>query len=146
MPENQPDPIEIASPIRASILEENPNAPNPFESPQADMESLRQMLETNNLVKNGFKLILASCFVFGSLGAVIGLLCGVLVPEYYQAVFNREAGEIVEWKVGLGLGLTQGVVIGVVVGCVVLLSAAWYKSRIRTSVNEEIGELGKSHR
>ena len=118
--------------------------PNPYEAPDAENAALNRMLATDNLIKRGFKIVFCSGAFFGLFGAMLGGGLGLLIPGYYRAVIpGGDRTDFVPWHVGLGLGFTQGIVAGLLVGCVVLLSAAWYKSRIRTMVEHRMEEVAK---
>ena len=68
-------------------------------------------------------------------------MIGLLLPQYYDAMFPRLNGMAGQhWKLGAGLGVTQGLVGGSVVGCVVLLSTAWYKSRMSNSIAQMVAQ------
>lgn len=121
----------------------NPS-PNPYQSPEGENEALRKMLASDELVKRGFKIIFCSAAFCGLIGAAVGGGLGAFTPGYYRAVIpGGDRTDFVPWQVGLGLGFTQGLILGLIVGCVVLLSAAWYKSRIRTMVEHQMKERKK---
>lgn len=119
-------------------MEPTISTPNPYEAPK---QLIKEAFDTDKLLKKGFLTVIASTVFFGVMGCGVGGLLGVLVPDYYQTVFRFSApyGEV--WKIGAGLGLTQGLVAGIVVGCVVLLSTAWYKSRMNSSVAQMLAQL-----
>ena len=75
------------------------------------------------------------------MGCSVGGLLGVLLPDYYRTVFRFSAPNSEVWKIGAGLGLTQGLVAGIAIGCVVLLSTAWYKSRMNNSVAQMLAQF-----
>ena len=112
---------------------------NPYQAPAS--EQLETSL-SNQLAYKGFGLVIASTFIFGIGGALIGLLLGLITPAYYESVFDLALADEA-WQVGLGLGLTQGLVCGIIVGCVVLLASAWYRSRIRAGLLPQIQALEK---
>lgn len=102
---------------------------------------MKEALDTNNLLRKGFITVFVSSVFFGVLGCVVGGMIGFLLPEYYRTVFRIDIHTSEVWKLGAGLGLTQGLVAGIAVGCVVLLSTAWYKSRMNNSVALMIAQL-----
>lgn len=110
---------------------------NPYNAP-AD-EKLNQALGNNQLIFGSLKLIVISGLMFGAFGALIGWVLAVLTPGYYRSVFNADNSDI--WQIGVGLGLTQGLFAGLVVGCVVVLAAAWYRSRVKTGILREIHDF-----
>lgn len=86
--------------------------------------------------------MVASALFFGLFGGGMGLLIGLFLPDYYVSIFRSvDFDQIEPWKLGTGLGLTQGSVAGVVIGCVVLLSTAWYKSRMNNSLVQMMAQV-----
>ena len=67
--------------------------------------------------------VLATTGLFGLLGAVVGVVLGTLLPDYYIGVFGLKGESPI--AVGFGLGLTQGFILGVIVGVVVLVLQIW---------------------
>jgi len=71
------------------------------------------------------------------LGALLGLMIAVFVPDYYRTVLrlanDSPAGII---GVGIVLGATQGLVTGIGVGIAIIAIYAWYLTRRRKIVND----------
>lgn len=82
-------------------------------------------------VVRGFATTIASGFVFCLLGAGFGYLLGVVAPDYYRTVFRVPPEiEFDPTQAGLGLGATQGLGVGLLIGLVIVVSVAWYHSRM----------------
>lgn len=100
-------------------------------------EDVVNAFRSDRLLKLGLITVIASTLFFGFGGGLVGWLLGLLAPDYYRVTVdlgpNTDATQV-----GLGLGVTQGAFAGVIVGCVVLLSTAWYKSRIQKAVLNQI--------
>lgn len=109
---------------------------NPYQSPQQAADQLNRALGGGMLYR-GLVLIVLATLLFGLGGALVGLGLGALAPDYYRAVFDLPPDRSV-WQIGLGLGFTQGLLAGLAVGCVVLLASAWYRSRIRQGLLEQL--------
>jgi hypothetical protein len=80
--------------------------------------------------RRAFALVFGCTALCGTVGCLLGYALGVLAPGYYRAVF--EGGYDPGFdpvQVGPGLGLTQGLGAGLVVGVIVVLAAAWPRSR-----------------
>jgi hypothetical protein len=89
----------------------------------------------------GFVTIVMSSLFFGFMGGLIGMLIGLLIPQYYETIYpglSRIGGD--PWKMGVALGAVQGLVAGICVGSVVLLSTAWYKSRMTNSITQMVAQ------
>ncbi len=122
------------NPLETAISE-----PNPFEAPQ---KFIREALKTDRLLLRGFLTVAASAFFFGLFGGIAGLLIGMFLPDFFLSIFRSVDFDRIEpWKMGMGLGVTQGLVAGAVVGCVVLLSTAWYKSRMNNSMVQMMAQI-----
>jgi len=67
-----------------------------------------------------FTIIAATAGGCAVLGALLGYLIGVLLPDYYHAVFDDTSLNTLQ--VGVGLGLTQGLGAGLAVGVLVVLA------------------------
>ena len=81
-------------------------------------------------ITKAIKCIVASVFACGFAGLGLGLLLGVVVPDYSRAMFATGVDPRFDpIAVGIGLGLTQGLGVGVIVGCVITLAVAWSSSR-----------------
>ena len=67
-----------------------------------------------------------SAFLFCFIGAIIGYATGVLMPEYYQSMFNKshEPG-FDAVAVGLGEGLLRGFMWGTYIGIVLAGLQMW---------------------
>ena len=82
-------------------------------------------------VLRGFVITLASGFGFSGLGALAGYVLAVLAPDYYRTMFHIRPETVFNpVQVGLGLGLTEGAAVGLVLGVVIVITVAWYDSRI----------------
>jgi predicted ribosomally synthesized peptide with SipW-like signal peptide len=82
-------------------------------------------------VLRGFVITLISGISFAVIGAVAGYLLGSFAPDYYRVMFRVPPD--VSFNVshaGLGLGVTQGFAAGCVVGLVIVVTVAWYNSRV----------------
>lgn len=84
-------------------------------------------------VSRGFTIVVASALSFALAGGLVGWLLGTLAPDYYRVVFHLPDGAFNLPLLGVALGLTQGLTAGVIVGAVIVLSVAWYNSRIDRS-------------
>ncbi len=80
-------------------------------------------------VIRGFLITLASGFAGGVMGLGIGFLLGRFAPDYYRVMFRMPI-DLDPTQAGIGLGLTQGLGAGLMVGLVIVLTVAWYESRI----------------
>lgn len=77
-----------------------------------------------------FAIVIGSSLFFGAAGAVIGLLLGVFVPQFYQVVLYHRAENISDYRlVGGALGLTQGLMVGIGVGLVIIVAICWLQGR-----------------
>lgn len=82
-------------------------------------------------VLRGFVITVASGLAFGCLGAMLGVALGKAAPDYYRIVFHVPPGRPLDpAQAGLGLGLTQGLGGGLCIGLVIVVTVAWYNSRI----------------
>ncbi len=82
-------------------------------------------------VLRGFLITITSCLGFSGLGALAGYVLAVMAPDYYRTVFDVPPNAVFNpVQVGLGLGLTQGATAGLLVGVVIVITVAWYDSRI----------------
>ena len=90
--------------------------------------------DRNMTVVRGFAITIASGIAFALLGAGAGFLLGTLAPDYYRTVFRIPPDVSIDpAQAGLGLGLTQGLVGGLGIGLVIVMSVAWYNSKIAVS-------------
>jgi hypothetical protein len=82
-------------------------------------------------VLRGFVITVASGLAFAVIGGVLGYVIGAFAPDYYRVVFRIPPGiQLDPAEVGFGLGLTQGLVAGLFIGLVIVVSVAWYRSRV----------------
>ncbi len=82
-------------------------------------------------VLRGFVITMASCLGFSGLGALAGYVLAVLAPDYYRAVLHIRPEVVFNpVQVGLGLGLTEGAAVGLILGVVIVITVAWYDSRM----------------
>lgn len=70
----------------------------------------------------------ASAAVFALLGGVVGLLIGVMVPEYYTTLFRNPS--INAPLFGCVLGIGQGGALGVLAGLILAALLTWREIRI----------------
>mgnify|MGYP003338949454 CR=1 FL=1 len=85
-------------------------------------------------VARGFAITIASGLAFGLVGAGIGLLLGTFTPDYYRTVFRIPSQASIDpAQAGMGLGLTQGLAAGLTIGLVIVVTVAWYNSRMAVS-------------
>lgn len=85
-------------------------------------------------VVRGFTITIASGIAFGLFGAVAGYLLGSIAPDYYRTVFRIPPDASLDpAQAGLGLGVTQGLAGGIVIGLVIVVTVAWYNSRLSDS-------------
>ncbi len=83
-------------------------------------------------VVRGFTITIASGAAFGLLGSVLGYAIGLYAPDYYRLVFRIPPSvQLDPAHVGLGLGLTQGLAAGLFIGLVIVVTVAWYNSRLK---------------
>ena len=80
------------------------------------------------------------------LGALIGLLLGILTPSYYIGVFHLPSNTYGISQIGLGLGLTQGLIVGVVVGVFLAAIDAWKHGKSADPVPATAPSGGASQR
>ncbi len=82
-------------------------------------------------ILRGFLLTLTSSIAFGGLGALLGYLLAVILPDYYRTLFRIPPEIPIDpVQVGLGLGITQGFAAGLIVGLVIVVTVAWYNARV----------------
>ncbi|MCA9212823.1 MAG: hypothetical protein KDB27_07155 [Planctomycetales bacterium] len=82
-------------------------------------------------VLRGFAITIASGVIFAVFGAGMGYFLGSFAPDYYRTVFRIPPGVSIDpAQAGLGLGVTQGLVGGLIIGLVIVVSVAWYNSRV----------------
>lgn len=100
---------------------------NPYESPA----SQPSMTAPPKFFLWGVVTVFGSAALGGTFGAVIGLLLGRMMPEYYRSVFygGHEPG-FDPVAVGVGQGLTQGIIFGAVIGWFLVGFYCWYRSRV----------------
>lgn len=80
-------------------------------------------------VLRGFFITIASSMAFSGLGALLGYLLAVILPDYYRTVFHIPPEIPIDpVQVGLGLGITQGFAAGLIVGLVIVVTVAWFNS------------------
>ncbi len=95
-------------------------------------------------VARGFAITIASGLAFGLVGAGMGFMLGTFAPDYYRTVFRIPSQASIEpAQAGLGLGLTQGLAAGLTIGLVIVVSVAWYNSRMAVSKPETISDRVK---
>ena len=82
-------------------------------------------------VLRGFVITITSGFAFGLLGAGAGYGLGLVAPDYYRTVFRIPPEIAIDpVQTGFGLGVTQGLAAGLIIGLVIVVTNAWYGSRI----------------
>ena len=82
-------------------------------------------------IARGFIITIASGIAFACFGALAGYALGFLAPDYYRTVFGIHPGVPINLaQTGLGLGVTQGLAAGLIVGLVIVVTVAWYNSRV----------------
>ncbi len=92
-------------------------------------------------IARGFSITILSGFAFGVMGTLAGYLLGVIAPDYYRTVFRIPPDMSINLvQAGMGLGATQGVAIGLVVGLVIVVTVAWYNSRMEAKGAGRSGE------
>jgi len=102
-------------------------AVNPYEASRLpSAPSSGQPVERLGL-KRCFTIVLVSAGLGALGGLFVGMLLGLVVPDYYHAVFGNPRLNAVQ--VGAGLGFTQGLGAGIAVGCVVVLAVAISRRR-----------------
>ena len=82
-------------------------------------------------VVRGFIITIMSSLAFAVFGGLAGVAIGLFMPNYYRMVFRIPPDvptDLVQG--GLGLGLTQGFVAGIIIGLVIVVTVAWYDSRV----------------
>ena len=84
-------------------------------------------------VFRGFTIVIASSLACSLLGTFTGYLLGMIVPDYYRTVFHLPPDVSIDVvQIGIWLGLTQGLGAGLFIGLIIVVSVAWYNSRINT--------------
>ncbi len=100
---------------------------DPYQAPETEVRTLdRGQLRLTRIL--GIFLLFG--VIFGILGAGVGYLMAIVIPNYYVEVFdgaNRPNFDPV--SVGLGLGLIQGIGAGLGLGCVAVLALAIARRR-----------------
>lgn len=97
-------------------------------------QEVNASFQSDKLMRNGLILIICSTLFFAICGAIAGWAMGMFAPDYYEVTLHFEEGEAKPEQVGAGLGLRQGAIGGLIAGCLVVVSTAWYKSRIKNIV------------
>ena len=96
--------------------------------------------KSDKLMRNGLILIFFAVLFFAVAGALAGWALGAFAPDYYRINLNFEKGEADAGQVGIGLGATQGAMAGLIAGCVVVLATAWFKSRVKGIILDQLGD------
>ena len=104
---------------------------------QIDAEVDRAM-KSNNMFLRGIYMIVSSGFVFAVLGAIAGWVFSLVIPGYFRNVYDATDEEI--WQVAVGLGVTRGFILGIILASVVLLATAWYRSRIKQTIMQQLDQ------
>jgi len=79
----------------------------------------------------GFTITIASGLTFGLLGGALGYAIALFAPDYYRLVFRIPPSvQFDPVHLGMGLGLTQGLAAGLLIGLVIVVTVAWYNSRL----------------
>lgn len=94
-------------------------------------------------VLRGFIITLYSGLGFGIFGALLGFAIGSFAPDYYQVMFRMSHQIMDPARFGLVLGLTQGLSAGIFIGLIIVLTVAWFNSRIEKDPSSRI-ENGSS--
>ncbi|QDU31589.1 hypothetical protein ETAA8_67490 [Anatilimnocola aggregata] len=108
------------------------NANNPYESPRATEEAA-----PSTTTKPELTLWIATQYVLLTsgggmvLGALVGLMIAVFVPDYYRSVISRLSAASPEMilRVAMVMGATQGLVVGGLFGLAIVAIYAWYLTR-----------------
>lgn len=98
------------------------DALNPYASPTVNSPRLTEPSGGGLSLRQALLTIAATGGGGALLGAGLGCLIGLNLPDYYHAVFGNPSLNAV--KVGLGLGLTQGLGVGLGIGVFVVLAMA----------------------
>lgn len=99
-------------------------------------------MSTDRILQRGLLMVFASTVMFGLMGAIVGGLIGVFLPDYYYAMIpSIRNGGGSTWQLGIGLGLTQGAIGGALIGVILVVSTAFYKSRMRNSVAAMVAQM-----
>ncbi len=99
-----------------------------------------QAFQSDKLLRNGLILIVFAVLFFAFAGALAGWALGAFAPDYYRIHLHFEKGEADAGQIGIGLGATQGAIAGLIAGCVVVLTTAWYKSRVKGIVLNQLDD------
>jgi hypothetical protein len=104
---------------------------NPYQSSELPAGAPRFPPGTLTLGK-ALGFVLLTMTIFATFGALLGLIIGVVMPQYYTRLFGL-SGDGEGMAAGVVLGLMQGGGVGITVG--VLLSAiiAWLQVRMHGS-------------
>ena len=82
-------------------------------------------------ILRGFIITIVSSVAFAGFGAMAGYILGSTVPDYYRTVFRIPPGvPLNPIHAGIGLGVTQGFVAGLIIGLVIVVTVAWFNSRV----------------
>jgi hypothetical protein len=86
--------------------------------------------------------IAVSAVLFGLIGATIGYSIGILMPEYFRSIFQRDGdADFSPSAVGMGQGLTQGVLLGSLIGLILVLASWWKEYKLALLYGPEATEL-----
>lgn len=82
-------------------------------------------------VLRGFVVTITSGVAFAITGGIAGYALGAFIPDYYRTVLRVPPEFSTDMAhVGLGLGVTQGCAAGLVVGLCIVITLAWFHSRV----------------
>lgn len=103
---------------------------NPYSAP--DAESAPSSNQFGGLLWRSVLTIVGSMILIGIIGGLLGMLLGIVAPEYYRTVFSNAAQgpAFSPVQLGLGLGATQGAGVGLVVGCVSVIAVSIFRKRL----------------
>jgi hypothetical protein len=107
---------------------------NPYQASELPAEAAALPPGTLTLGK-ALRFVLLTMTIFATLGALLGLIIALVMPQYYTRLFNLTGGgEAV--AAGVLLGLMQGGGIGIAVGVILSAIVGWVQLRGARRVSE----------
>lgn len=101
--------------------------PNPYQSSDLPAES-RQLPPGILTLSKALGFVLLTMVLFAVLGALLGLIIAVVMPQYYTRLFGLGGGGEA-MLAGVLLGLMQGGGVGIAVGVVLSAIVGWLQLR-----------------
>lgn len=117
--------------------EENINDPmqTEFTAPSITAQ-IEQAFNQDRMAFRCFHMITVTSLMFGVFGGLIGWIMTLVTPAYFRDVYDTLESDV--WQVGLGIGFSRGVICGVLISCSVMLAMAWYRSRVKNTLIQQV--------